>query len=154
MRVTLTDAVCDAYEGYAAKQGRPLDAVIEAQLARFKTLEPGKRAVVIGPEEIEALTVALGGLPVKSGADLVAKVTELAAVSFHHIRLDFSPGHLAELAHRAERQGKSAETIIRETVDRMGEQFFWQMGGGESVLQPAAPPITKPAVPRVTQPTA
>lgn len=155
MRVTLTDPVCDAYDAFATKQGRSLDEVIEAQLARFKTLEPGKRAIVIGPAEIEALTLALGGLSIKSGADLVAKVNELAAVSFHHIRLNFSPNHLAELANRAERQGKPVEMLIRETVDRMGEQFFWQMGGGESVLAPSSPFLRESnVVPKPTKPYA
>jgi hypothetical protein len=139
MRVTLADTTVDAYEAFAKKQGKPVDQVIEHQLARFKTLEPGTRAVVIGKDDIEKLTIALGGIPVKDAADLVARVENLAAVSFQHIRLNFSPQHLAELAHRAERQGKSVEAVIRDTVNRMAEDFFWKSGGGESVLIPATP---------------
>lgn len=145
MRVTLADTTVDVYEQYATKQGRPVDQVIEAQLNRFKRLEPGTKAVVVNAEMLESLSVALGGLPIKDAADLCAKVEELAAVSFQHIRLDFSPKHLAQLADRAERQGKPVEQVIQDVVKTMAEQFFWHSGGGEAVLVRPAPPVETPA---------
>lgn len=135
MRITIPDDLADVYVAYATRQNRSLDTVIEAQLSKFKALEPGKRTLTIGGEVTQRLETALGGLPIRTPNDLVTRVEDLAAISFQHIRLDFSPAHLAELAHRAERQGKSVETLVIETVDRMAHEFFWQSGGGERVLQ-------------------
>jgi hypothetical protein len=140
MRITIADTTADAYQAFATKQGRPLDQIVETQLARFRTLEPGTPAIVIGGESLERLTIALGGLSIRDGADLATKVDDLAAVSFQHIRLNFSPQHLAELQHRAERQGKSVESLVIDTVNKMAEDFFWRSGGGESVLVPAPVP--------------
>jgi len=137
MRITLPDAVADAYLAYAEKQGRPVEAVLTAQLQRFQAVEPGSRTIVLGGALTEQLSTMLGGFPIQSAEDLVRKVNELAAVSFQHIRLDFSPSHLRELAHRAERQGKPVEDIIQDVVRQLADQFFWTSGAGEAVLVPA-----------------
>ena len=134
MRITLPDDLADLYLAYATKQGRPLDDVIAAQLKKFKSLEPGKASLTIGGEATSKLEAATGGLPLRNAEDLVARVERLAAISFQHIRLDFSLSHLEELAYRAERQGKSVETLIIETAERIREELFWGSGAGEAVL--------------------
>lgn len=129
MRVTIRDATADVYQGYADQQGRGLDAVVEAQLARFAGHAPGTKAIVVNAEDAHRI---LGGTPVLNGTDLLARVSQLASLSFHGIRLDFSPAQLAELQHRAERQGKTVEVLAADIVKSINREFFWASGGGEA----------------------
>lgn len=137
MRITIPDEVAALYEPYAAAQGRSLDEVLTAQLTRFAKLEPGKRAIILGPKHIEALETMTGRLPLRDAADLQKRVDDLAAVTFSHIRLDFSASQLAEIAHRAERQGRPAAQIVREMIDATQRDMFWNSGGGEATAEPA-----------------
>lgn len=131
MRVTITDKTAERYQAYADEQGRALDAVLEAQLVRFVALPPGKKVIVVAAAEAQAI---VGGTPILNGTDLLARVSQLASLSFHHIRLDFSPAQLAELEHRARRQGKSVETLAEEITKAILRDFFWASGGGEAAV--------------------
>lgn len=135
MRITIKDATADVYQRYADHQGRGLDAVVEAQLARFAAQEPGTKAIVVNAADAQAI---LGGTPILSGADLLQRLTQLASLSFHAIRLDFSPAQLAELQHRAERQGKSVEVLAQDIVRGLLRDFFWASGGGEAAVASTA----------------
>lgn len=129
MRITIKDSTADVYQRYADKQGRGIDAVVEAQLARFSGQEPGTKAIVVSAEDAQRI---LGGTPVLNGTDLLARVSQLASLTFHGIRLDFSPAQLSELQHRAERQGKTVEALAADIVKAINREFFWASGGGEA----------------------
>lgn len=126
MRILLKDSVVAPYEEMAAQQGRSVDQVIESQLNRFKMLPPGQKAIVVNVADAERI---LGGTPVLNGTDLLSRVARLASLSFHAIKLDFSPAQLAELQHRAERQGKSVEQLAQEIVTTITRDFFWVASG-------------------------
>ncbi len=139
MRVTIPDAIADQYTAFAASQGRPVEDLCAAQLTRFAKLEPGKRAVALGVAHLEAIEAMTGGLPLRSGDDVQARVESLAAITFQHVRLGFTPSQLAEIAHRAERQGKPAPQLIEEMCQAVLRDFFWASGGGEAATDAALP---------------
>lgn len=122
MRITIPDPLADVYQAIADRQGRSLDAVVEAQLARFQHCPPGERTVAIKLEAAEAI---LGGLPLRDGPDLLKRMQALTGVTFHGVRLDFTPGQLSELARRAEREGKSVEALAQGIIEQLNRQFFW-----------------------------
>lgn len=130
MRVTIPDKTMDQYLLYAERMQKPVDTVIAQQLARFSALDPQQRAVVIGADVLDTLDQQLGAGQVKDGDDLLAKIGRLAAITFHNVRLDFTPNQLEELAHRAERQGTTVEALAADIIRQLTEQFFWGTGGG------------------------
>jgi hypothetical protein len=45
------------------------------------------------------------------------------------IRIPFTPGQLAELAHRAGKRGRTVEAEMRAVVARVEEEVFYKGGG-------------------------
>lgn len=150
MRLTLTipDAIADQYQTYVDRQGRPIEEVCATQLQRFSHLEPGQKAVVIRDNALVALDKKLGGRPIVDGPDLVDRVSRLASIAFCGLNLELSQNQLAEIAHRASRQGKSVEDLVREMFVVVIDQFFYTAGGGEAKVVPLVPPA--PLVPATT----
>lgn len=151
MRITIPDEVAELYQSYAKTQGRSVEDVCTAQLTRFAKHEPGKRALILGAAAITTLEQTFGGLPLRTFEDIVARVKQLAAIEFHRVQLDFSPSQLAELQHRAARQGRTVDYLANEIIQAICRDFFWQSGGGaaKEPAVPAAPPGLKP-VPNAT----
>lgn len=132
MIVTLPDEIIAPYLAYAESQGCPLADILAAQLKRFTAFEPGKKAIVI-PAKLEGvLADKLGGLPIASGPDLIARLTRLAGISFAGHDLSLTPNQLAELQHRAERQGRSVAELVDDIWRRLSNDFFYSSGGGEA----------------------
>lgn len=127
MLVQIPDHVALPYQEMADASGRTLNGVISAQLERFKSLHPGKRAIVVDVEKAEKL---LGGLPIVGGADLLHRISQLASLSFGPIRLDLNPAQLAELEHRADRQGKPVDQLVKEMAEVILRDLFWANGAG------------------------
>lgn len=142
MLVQIPDHVCLPYQAMADKSGRTLNGVITAQLERFQALHPGKRAIVVDVEKVEKL---LGGLPIVGGEDLLHRITQLAALSFGHIKLDLNPAQLAELEHRANRQGKPVDQLVKEMAEVILRDLFWANGGGPA-KDPSASQERHPSV--------
>lgn len=134
MRITIPDAIIDHYQAHADRQGRTLDQTVTAQLARFRELPPGAPAVIVGGDLLARIETYLGAGPIADGTDLAAKVERLAGVTFHGVHLDFSPSQLEELKYRAERQGRTVESLCVEIVKQMQEQWFWGAGAGEAAV--------------------
>lgn len=128
MRVTIPDQLADVYQAVATKQGLSLDDVVSRQLRRFQTLIASPRVVVLGPDHLDALELKLHGGQIPSPEDLIAKVSRLAGVSFCGIDLQLTPAQVEELAHRAERQGKSVEALVQEIWEQLAQQFFHSAG--------------------------
>ena len=147
MRVTIPDALADQYQAFADRQGRTLDEVITAQLTRFVGLAPGRRAVVVDEPTLVALDKRFGNIPIKDGADLAQKVLTLAGVKFRNLQFDLSTQQLAELAHRADRQGRKVEDLVLDIFRSLQDQFFHSSGGGVAKVVTAPPPQGKVAKP-------
>ena len=133
MRVTISDALADEYLAYATTQNVSLDAVIEKQLKRFKTVPPGSTTVVLGSKHLDFLAEKLHGGDVRSAEDLVTKVDRLAGIKFETIDLRLTPAQLEELAHRAERQGKPVEALVQEIWEKLSVDFFYVAAGTPAV---------------------
>lgn len=146
MRVNIPDDILDAYQLHADKSGLPLEQVLAQQLRKFRQVAPKTRVVVLTGDALDTVEQVLAGGSVSSGADLANKVTRLAGIRFHEIRLDFTPGQLDELAYRAERQGRPVKDLVAEIVRGITEQFFWTTAGGQAGDGYEAPKPSPPAV--------
>ena len=143
MRIQIPDATAAVYEKYAESSGKTLDQTVNAQLVRFAALPPGQRVLTLAVGDVEAI---LGGLPVHDGKDLLHRISQLASISFHAIKLDFSPAQLSELEHRATRQGKTVAVLADDIVKAINREFFWASGGGQAAeAHPDSAPKSAPA---------
>lgn len=141
MRLTVPDDLADQFLPYAEKSGLPLEEVLVQALRQAAETAPGVRSITFSGDLLEKVEAMVGRLPCTSPKQLAAKIDDLAGISFHKIRLDFSPQQLRELEHRAARQGKPAEQLAREIIAEVTQQFFWGTGGAAG--DPAPAPTTK-----------
>lgn len=128
LRVSVSEDLYAALSLRADQLQRPLDVVASAwvqdQARLMRDIPVGTPALVIGGGILEQLAGILGGGSILHAPDLLEKVERLAGISFHHLRLPFTPGQLEMLAEKAARQGLSVEELIRRTAPRVHEQFF------------------------------
>ena len=115
---------CNLDDAGAAEILSPEEAARYLLAAAVQSLPAHGRFTVLHGEALEALERILGGGAIVSGADLLKKVERLAGISFHHVRLDFTPGQLETLQERAAREGKTVERIVEQMAPRIHEQFF------------------------------
>ncbi len=124
MLVSLSDATIAKYQEAATRAKVPLESLLERQLARFGDTPVTHRLLVVQGPQLEALEKTFRGGYLKSADDLVARVHAWAGVTIGHIRLDFSPAQLEEIAVRATKQGKTPQAIVEDIVAQMAYQFF------------------------------
>lgn len=129
--VAVTQDGLSTLERRAVAQRRTAE-VVAATLLRdaLHDLPATGRHVVLDHATLDALAEILGGGDVLNGPDLVAKIERLAGITFHNIRLEFTPGQLEELARRAERLSLTPEELTRRTIERMEQLFFTHLGVG------------------------
>lgn len=141
MLVTIPDGLAKTYMEMSKIQGRSLDDVVTAQLTRFKDHTPGAgRCYVFSGPLLERVETALGKTITRSERDLCSRVEQLAAISFGHLRFDFSPGQLAEIDRMSTRRGMSPRLYVENIVRQMEGQFFNHVGGPAKPLPPKTPP--------------
>lgn len=78
--------------------------------------------------ECTRLEQTLGVGATTAGVTLAQAVERLALLTIGEVRLDFTPGQLAELKHRATKRGQTIEQTIRHVVDRIQDELFHQGG--------------------------
>lgn len=101
-----------------------VDCVTAAQLfSRYMPAEDGR--VVLSTLDCARLERTVGIGNARSGPDLVSAVERLAAISIGSIRIDFTPGQLAELQARAVKRGRTVEDEIRAVIHRIEDELFW-----------------------------
>lgn len=107
-------------------RGRQLvDVVSEAQLsARYTIDEPN--ACVLPAATCAQLEQTTGIGSTRTPADLVKAVERLAKIEVGGIRIDFTPGQLDEIAHRAKKRGRTIQQELQAVVDRIREELFWR----------------------------
>lgn len=133
IRVSLTDDAMQSLHTRGARLHRDPE-VVASQLLRDACREfpVDGRHLILDHDTLAALAMLLGGGDVLNGPDLTDKVSRLAGITFHNIRMEFTPGQLEELNRRAERLGLTAEELTRRTVQRMEELFFTHLGVGSA----------------------
>lgn len=123
--ISLSDDLVSQYLVHARASRLPIATLLERQLARFVDAPITQRLVVVTGEPLQALESTLGGGVIKDAADLLTKVHRWAGISIGDIRLQFSPAQLAEIQHRATKQGKTPESICADIVAQLESQFFY-----------------------------
>lgn len=125
LRVALSDTSMDRLHEIAKLQERDLETAAAQHLANaLIAIPPTGRYAIISAPELQALEDILGGGSVLHGKDLLAKVQRLAGITYHHVRLQFTPGQLEDLQEKARRQGKTVEQLVEQMAPRIHEQFF------------------------------
>lgn len=125
MQISLPDDLYAEYDAAAKRARLSTPSLIARTLARMAATPITQRQLVLTGLVLEQVERTLGGGSLLSPEDLLTRTRALASISIGDIRLNFSPGQLAEIAHRAEKQGKSPQVIVEEIVKQMEENFFW-----------------------------
>lgn len=123
MRVTIPDDLADAIQAKLSK-AQNLDGEVTRLLAACSSVPAGGLVIVLGPDRINELAKILGRPSLQSYGDLLTTVERLAALSFGHIRFDFSPGQLSEIEHRATREGMTVEEYASRIIRSLTSSFF------------------------------
>lgn len=74
-------------------------------------------------QQIEAIT---GIGTTKTPDELYNAVDRLARVSIGHVKIDFTPGQLEEIKHRARKRGLTVEQELSRIVDRIKDEIFYK----------------------------
>jgi len=100
------------------------DVCTEEQLLKsYQILEEGtflSRARCVQIEE------STGVGSTRTPAELVKAISRLARITIGDIRIDFTPGQLEEIAHRAAKRGYTVEQEIGRIVDRIKDEIFYK----------------------------
>lgn len=130
VRLTLPDDTLDRVMDAANAHQCTVETAAERILARaVKDLPLTGRAVVLSGEELARVETILGSGSVLNAQDLAQKIDRLAGVGFEHVRIQFTPGQLEDLARRAASNGITPRELIERTAPRIYEQFFNLLGG-------------------------
>ena len=90
---------------------------------------PAEPGLHLSPRQVAQVEAALGvSVPFSSPESLVAAVERLASVGFGDIRVPFTPGQLAEIAHRAAKRGRTVDAELKAVVDRIQDELFYRAG--------------------------
>lgn len=124
MLIQLDDKLALQYQSAADRARVPLQKFLERQLAKFGEVPAGQRALVLTGEALEEVDRLLGIGSTRDGASLVSAISAYAGIRIGDIRLQFSPGQLAEIQHRAEKQGKTPQAVAEDIITQLNAQFF------------------------------
>lgn len=64
----------------------------------------------------------------RTGDTLIAALDRLASIRVGGVRIDFTPGQLSELTHRAGKRGQTLAQTIQAVVDRVRDEIFHRGG--------------------------
>lgn len=126
MLIQIPDEVALKYQQVADRARVPLGTLLERQLVRFGSMPPGERVLVLAGEALEQIDRDLGIGATRDATALLTAIRGWAGITIGDIRLQFSPAQLAEIAHRADKQGKSPEDVVKEIVSSIESAFFWE----------------------------
>lgn len=119
----------ELYETYAAAANSDVPSEVAAfMLARLDHFQwaNAEGYLHLDPATRVRLEELMAG-PLPTVDKLIERVSALASITLGGIRLDFSPGQLAEIARRAKRNGESVEVLTRRIVKTMESLFFTGM---------------------------
>lgn len=61
-----------------------------------------------------------------SPTELVKAVDRLARVAIGDVRIDFTPGQLEEIKHRAQKRGRTVQQELQSVIDRIKDEIFYK----------------------------
>lgn len=80
------------------------------------------------PADCNRLEETTGLGTTQSAEALVKAVERLASIRVGDIRIEFTPGQLAELQYRAQKRGRSIAEEMKAVVDRLRDELFYKGG--------------------------
>lgn len=89
-------------------------------------LVPGEGALVLTAADRTRLEATTGIGSTRTPAEFVRAVEFLASIRIGDVKLEFTPGQLSELQHRATKRGQTIAQAIQAVVDRIREEIFWR----------------------------
>lgn len=99
--------------------------VVDVVAALEPTYEPLSAAMLeIDVAVAQRLERTLGLGAAHSPFTLVEAVERLASISIGTVHVDFTPGQLDEIKHRAGKRGHTVEQELRAVVDRIKDEIF------------------------------
>lgn len=125
MQISIPDDLYQRYADAAKRAKKPTAALVVQQLERFVDAPPTQRSIILTGEALQEADTLLGIGSTADAATLLAAIRRWAGITIGDIRLPFSPSQLQEIAHRAQKQGKTPEAICRDIIDQMAQDFFW-----------------------------
>lgn len=123
----IDDDLLGVYQAEAEASGGKLslEHVLADRLKRAEYLVPNSRYIVLADAPRDQMEKLLGGGSLRSGDDLLEKVSRLARVRFgDHTLEDLTPGQMEELVYRAEKMGKTVDQLLQETWAKFRQDFF------------------------------
>jgi hypothetical protein len=123
MRVTIPDDLADALQ-HKLSPAQDLDKEVTRLLGAAAHVPAGGTVMILNAEQLNDLARRLGRPSLKSYADLVGSLDRLAALSFGHVRMNFSPGQLEEIEHRATREGIPVAEYAARVIRSLTGNFF------------------------------
>jgi hypothetical protein len=97
----------------------------ELRDAARPTAVPG---LLLSRAECNAIEETTGIGTTRTGGELQKAVERLASMKIGDIRIPFTPGQLSELAHRAQKRGRTVEAEMKAAVARIEEEIFYNKG--------------------------
>lgn len=126
--VTLVDAsTVPAYVGdWLITSGGSAQPLSVCPAASFRSLYEVQQdgSLTLSQPEREALEILIGLGAARTPATLLAAVDRLASIRIGDVRLEFTPGQLEELQHRAAKRGQTVEQSVQAVVDRIRDEIF------------------------------
>ena len=125
MKITLhvTDELGDQLASQATIVGQTTEAYAAQQLARWITVEPRDRVLVLKGAPLQALETQLGGY-LTTPDRLVDKVRALAGLQIGAHQIEFTPGQWEEIRHRAQKRGITVAEEIQQIWRKLQSEFF------------------------------
>jgi hypothetical protein len=121
---------------YIVRRGNQVVTVLPAALlGPGKDYEPLLDQISLTPEQKQRLERTLGLGTTRTTPDLITAVEALATISIGTVRVEFTTGQLAEIAHRAGKRGRTVQAELEAVVDRIKGELFHRVsevasGGG------------------------
>lgn len=96
-----------------------------------KELDQHYEAIVEGgltlpPSACQAIERTTGISTTHTVAALVGAIERLAQIHVGGVRVEFTPGQLEEIAHRAAKRGRTVQQELQAVVDRIKDEIFWK----------------------------
>jgi hypothetical protein len=92
--------------------------------AKYDRLVDG--ALTLPPAICKQIEQTTGFASTTSAGDLVRAIERLARIGIGDVHVEFTPGQLEELKHRALKRGRTVEAEVKAVVDRIRDELFWK----------------------------
>jgi hypothetical protein len=124
MKISLSDDLMDALAAQL-RPGQDITALVEARLAQLLTIPLGHPFLVLSHSDLDAIGMAAGRtMPPLSAAQIIAYIERLGRVRLGDVKIEFSVGHLEEIARLAAREGQDPAQYIGRVAATILSQFF------------------------------